>query len=116
MEYVDAGHGYAAFDSADGFEHSGPATNIPVGIFEDRTYTSITRTFGPGARIVLYSDGMIEQTNATGEPFGGPRLEALLRATTTPRADVAAIFDAVRTFSTGASWNDDATVVTVRYV
>lgn len=115
VEYVDAGHGYAAFDSAEGFELSGPASNIPVGILDDRIYTSTMRQFGAGARIVLYSDGMIEQTNATGEPFGGDRLQALLRVSTDPRADVASIFESVRAFSAGASWNDDATVVAVRY-
>ena len=40
-----------------------------------------TYSFAKGDRLLLYTDGIIETVNATGEPFGLERLKELLRAT-----------------------------------
>ncbi|MBL8022532.1 MAG: SpoIIE family protein phosphatase [Leptospirales bacterium] len=68
-----------------------------------------------GDRILLYTDGVIEQRNASGEEFGYNRLVyALLELSTTPIGELTSqIFDRVREFSGGLPITDDATLVAV---
>ncbi|MCJ2188119.1 PP2C family protein-serine/threonine phosphatase [Novosphingobium beihaiensis] len=53
---------------------------MPVGWFDDAAYTPVRFPFPPGARLVLYSDGITETMNASGDQFGDERLEQTLAA------------------------------------
>lgn len=112
---VDAGHGYWAIKPAGG----GAATPnvggaIPVGIDAETTYHDEAFTLAPGDRVILFSDGMVEQRGESGQRFGRQALlEAL--AGDTPEDDVRAAFDAVVEFSAGAALTDDATAASVEY-
>lgn len=69
---------------------------------------------GPGDVLVLYTDGITETTNETGEMFGEGRLaEAVRRLGAGAAAEIArGLFDEVRRF--GDSGQDDVTVVVIR--
>jgi sigma-B regulation protein RsbU (phosphoserine phosphatase) len=47
---------------------------VMLGHFPDWTYTAIEQPFSPGDRLVLYTDGVIEATDAGGAFFDGERL------------------------------------------
>jgi phosphoserine phosphatase RsbU/P len=47
---------------------------FPVGMFPEVEYDALTARFHPGDRLFLYSDGITECTNSSGEPFTENRL------------------------------------------
>jgi sigma-B regulation protein RsbU (phosphoserine phosphatase) len=52
---------------------------VPVGILPDPGYRASCIALQPGARLVLYSDGITDCRNPAGEPFAANRLRALLQ-------------------------------------
>ncbi len=61
---------------------------------------------------MIYSDGLIEQTNKEGEPFEKDRAKDILAATDTVADDVGKLFTAVHDFA-GPYLDDDTTVASI---
>lgn len=55
-------------------------SSLPLGFDADERYTEERIALGPGECLVLYTDGLIERTDASGEMLGFERLEAVLAA------------------------------------
>lgn len=111
--YVDAGHGHWFLRRAGRPpEHAGQPDGTIVGILAEETYESRTIPFHPGDRIILYSDGMIEQ-RAGGEAFGEERLAEALTTATDPESDVARSFAALESFLGGPALGDDTTLASI---
>lgn len=51
---------------------------VPIGMMPGMTYDNVTIQLQPGDRLFLYSDGVTECENSSGEMFGEARLESLL--------------------------------------
>ncbi len=49
-------------------------TGMPIGLMPEIEFDCIETDFGPGDRLILYSDGVTECVDATGEAFGAERL------------------------------------------
>lgn len=83
--------------------------------FDFAAYESKTHSLQPKDRLLLYTDGILEAANASGEFFGPDRLSTLLRATATATAHEAAdrIIHAVRGWA--SSQDDDLTVLVCDY-
>ena len=77
-------------------------------------------TMQPGDVALLYSDGLVEATTASGETYGDDRLAASLAAAGTMNLDAVsirlAIFTALADFVGDADPHDDVTVVVVKKV
>ena len=71
---VNAGHP-APF--LNGYEVSSQGA-LPIGISADGAYTETTFDLLPGDCLILYSDGLLEARNASGDLYGFKRLESLL--------------------------------------
>jgi len=114
LSAVDAGHGHWLIRRADGTPRQiiGPKS-IPVGIDADALYEPCTVTLSPGERVILYSDGAVEERNGHGEFFGLQRLVAALAATTSTNDDVAAVFEAIRHFTGVTTLDDDVTIASI---
>lgn len=82
------------------------AVNPLLGRFKSASYTAAATELQPGDRIIAFTDGITEATNARGEAFGEERLYALLRE----RAD---IIEAVLAWRGGRGDADDLTLVTI---
>ncbi len=54
--------------------------SFPLGLFPGRSFPSRPERFREGERLVFYSDGLVEATDAADESFGFERFEAILRA------------------------------------
>jgi sigma-B regulation protein RsbU (phosphoserine phosphatase) len=69
----------------------------------------------PAIALVLYTDGVLEAANATGEEFGSHRLSALLKdgARLNPQAAADHIISSLQTWS--RFQNDDLTVLICDY-
>ncbi len=87
----------------------------PLGALGD-VYGHQTVNLEDGDIVVWLSDGIVEATNATGEPFGFERLEKVLRSGPTSAAEVRdRIIAAEEDFTGGRPAEDDQTLVAMRY-
>ena len=84
-----------------------------LGVFEEAPFASDTCRLAPGDRLVLYTDGVVECTSASGEEFGLGRLQEVLVASMglTPSAVVQEVLRATRDFSGQSPCRDDFTLV-----
>ena len=87
---------------------------IVLGPNPDALYERGHARLEPGAALLLYTDGITEAENASGEAFGVPRLSEIVRRHGQgARALVEATFAEVRAFSGTGPPRDDQTVVAV---
>ncbi len=91
------------------------STGPAIGILSRPSWSSTTRTVKSGDTLVLYTDGVIEASDATGRELGADHLNAIVceMRDETPRRITRAIADSV-TDHAGAKRQDDLTVLTIR--
>jgi serine phosphatase RsbU (regulator of sigma subunit) len=77
LRITNAGHP-PAYLIADGRAEELMAGSLPLGSLLGQP-ARIERPFAPGARLLLYSDGLVEATDASGEPYGYERLSATVQ-------------------------------------
>jgi len=72
-------------------------------------------TFTPGQRLILYTDGITDALNPSGERFGEKRLREVINRNAGASADqcAEAVFRAVDEFTQGAEQQDDETIVVI---
>ncbi|MGY1742494.1 MULTISPECIES: SpoIIE family protein phosphatase [unclassified Blastococcus] len=80
-----AGHPRPLLRGAGGWTEVG-VVGRPLGVGDEARYTSVPVTLGPGASLVLYTDGVTEARDADGAQFGEDGLVGLL---TRPGPDAA---------------------------
>ncbi|MGA2712100.1 MAG: SpoIIE family protein phosphatase [Bryobacteraceae bacterium] len=117
LTYANAGHCAPLLVRTTGQIEKLEATSLPVGLVAGTSFLLEQRDLMPGDRIVLYTDGVTEAQNDSGEFFGRKRLrEAVKKATGATCAELhAAIQKAVLDFTAGAEQADDLTLVVVEY-
>jgi anti-sigma regulatory factor (Ser/Thr protein kinase) len=88
--------------------------HLPLGVLADDELDTLaeTRAFGIDAQLFLYSDGLIEAENASGEMFGFAGLVAAVTAATAD-ARFAAAVAAVRAHMDTTASRDDISIVAV---
>ncbi len=121
LEYVDAGHGHwiqrfgePAVDGSVRTYSTERAGGIPLGI-DHFDYTSETVQLSPGDRIILYSDGINEQSSPEGEEFGSERVDQLVKQSPDETQDVAQVIAAVEAHAGQTQFGDDTTIASVRF-
>jgi len=96
----------------------GTGPRFPLGMVEAPDYQLTEMKLRAGDRLLLFTDGVTEAMNPSGEMFGAERLTDLAttleRRALSSREMVAAVRDAVLDFSAPASQHDDITIVSVR--
>ena len=93
-----------------------PIAGFPLGIFEEATYDERSYLLDPGDVIVLYSDGIGDAQNSTGEFFGHKRVVSILteHAALTPDGIADHMLEEVDRFSGGQHPADDRTLVVLK--
>jgi sigma-B regulation protein RsbU (phosphoserine phosphatase) len=88
-----------------------------LGLLRRARYEQSRVDICPGDLLVLYSDGIVEATNAVGEEFGEERLRDAVRtaAARTPEEIRTAVLQAVRNFAGTSEFADDLTLMAVRF-
>jgi serine phosphatase RsbU (regulator of sigma subunit)/pSer/pThr/pTyr-binding forkhead associated (FHA) protein len=112
VTYIDAGHGHWLVRDADTDLRPG-ATGIPLGIDGETRYAPERIVFAPDARLILYSDGIIEQRAPGGEQFGAARLGSALSGSSSAADDVRIACEALRQFAGTTTWDDDASIASI---
>jgi sigma-B regulation protein RsbU (phosphoserine phosphatase) len=112
IDVVDAGHGLG-FVLHDGVVRrlecdGGP----PLGVAE-MPYGHTRVPLPPGARVMLFSDGVNEQRNAAGDELGVDRAAEAVATTRDVESDVETLLAALRAHAAGLPMADDVSLVSV---
>lgn len=120
LTYVDAGHGHwVVIPEGESPRRVEGGGGIPVAIDPDVRYEARTIRFGEGDRLVLFSDGVIEQSGEgstrAGDQFGMENVMRVLAGSDSPRADADGLMNAVKRHAGGEALDDDTTVASVQW-
>jgi serine phosphatase RsbU (regulator of sigma subunit) len=115
LEYANAGHNPPVL-------HSGgeildlDADGAAIGILEDVEFEAKQAEVGPGDRLLLYTDGVPEALDDSGDQFGEERLRALVKEQqgAPPEAFLEHAYRTVRAHAGGAPQQDDITLVALQ--
>jgi sigma-B regulation protein RsbU (phosphoserine phosphatase) len=116
LTYVNCGHNPPLLLRASGetrsLDRGGPA----LGLFAAGGFDAGTVDLGPGDRLVLYTDGVVEPTDDQGREFGADRLcSAVREAAGRPAASaLRGVIEATRAFAGRDDYDDDFTLVIVQ--
>ncbi|MFN7020746.1 MAG: SpoIIE family protein phosphatase [Phycisphaerales bacterium] len=117
VSFIDAGHGHWHIHRPRGAKcgsvHRG---GIPLGIDPDARFEVDSTTIAEGDRLVLYSDGIVEQRNLSGETFGLERVLALRTDREPPDGFVNRVFAELQDFAARRTFDDDATIASIELV
>ena len=113
---TNAGHPAPYRISKSGVERL-PLPAFPIGLLPQPVYPSKDIRISAGDRIALFTDGIVEAANTSGEPFGYERLEALLETESahSPEQIVQAVLGAVSAHVGTAPLEDDRTLVLLAF-
>lgn len=114
VTYANAGHNPPMMVRANGRIDHLETTGLVLGVSPDWTYTSGRVPFGPGDRLVCFTDGMTEARRADDTEFGEEQLAALAASTAGGSAEgLADALTAAVIAWTGGAVQDDATLIIV---
>lgn len=114
IEIVNAGHNPPALVLPDQSIQMIEASGAPLGLLPGMDYAAETFAFPPGARMLLYTDGLTEVFCGE-EEFGCDRLTALFRDAHTADSEriLDLLWEALASFSCNAPQTDDMTALAV---
>lgn len=114
LTYASAGHLSQFLLNKDGQEslkHTGPL----LGFDHYKEYKQVTVDFTDSSRLLLFSDGLIEQRNQLGREFGFDNLLKSIEGKESdyPRAITESIIKSIDNYSRGVDFEDDVTLLCV---
>lgn len=116
LHYANAGHAPVIYRPPGGPAQLLEADGVPIGVLPINLCENYTLDFGPGALLVVTTDGFSEARNLGGELFGYERLLRLVDEFADQPAQVIAygLYDAIDNFAVGQPQEDDQTLVVVK--
>jgi sigma-B regulation protein RsbU (phosphoserine phosphatase) len=92
------------------------STGMPLGIFAETEYDSRKLTLAKGDCLVLYSDGLTECFNPSGQQYGVQRLSSLLekQSVLPPQQLLTSTLEDLNKFRAAAPRSDDLTIMIIR--
>jgi len=124
LSYVNAGHcapllARKSKSSGNKIEISRLHVGGPVlGVLPDARYEQATLEVSSGNLLVMFSDGLVEATNSTGEEYGEGHLRELLAVVIEKSADEIrrAILASLASFAGGEGLRDDLTILVAKFL
>jgi len=116
IRWVNAGHNPQFLLREDGAITALESTGRPLGLLPGSEFEEGQTELRGGDSLFLYTDGLVEATNAAGEEFGTERLAAILVNERAGRVDkvIADLVEAVTLHREGQEAGDDATMLALR--
>jgi sigma-B regulation protein RsbU (phosphoserine phosphatase) len=109
ITFANAGHLYPLLVDGNGAEFLETASGLPLGIMESE-FAEREIELDPGSRLFLYTDGVTEAQDVSGQEFGTKRLRDYAANGSGSSTE---FLDRVNTFADGTAVNDDMTAVTI---
>jgi sigma-B regulation protein RsbU (phosphoserine phosphatase) len=116
--YTNAGHNPPILLHTDGSAEKLMGGGIIVGYLPNQIYTQITKPFQKGDTLFCYTDGLTEAINLDGIEFGEERLMQILKQNGHLNSYQLKnlILEEVHNFTQMKEFNDDLTIVIVKYI
>jgi len=116
LTYCNAGQNPPLLFSASGVRKLETGGMI-VGLFPHASYEQEDVQLAAGDSLAIFSDGVSEALNASGDEYGESRIQEAVAPNWLEPSDVVlqALLGSVRGFAQGAAQNDDVTALIVRY-
>ncbi len=116
LTYANAGHNPPLVVKKEGETTDLQVSGIPLGILSNTEYQAFEQMISPGDLVVLYSDGITECMNKSGDQFEEKRLREVLKENRAkPAAEILeAIVLAVDAFREDELISDDMTLVVLK--
>jgi serine phosphatase RsbU (regulator of sigma subunit) len=116
LRFVNAGHNTQFVRRRDGEIERLVSSGRPPGLYPGGGYEQQALVLGEGDAVFLFTDGVVEAEDESGEPFGMERLEAVLGVHEGDdlAALIASVHEAVRDHRGPAEAADDATMLALR--
>lgn len=94
------------------------AHELPMGIMRDVDYREIEIGLHPNDTLLIYTDGVTEARNETGEEFGLERLMTVVKSSREVSADeiITKVQNELKRFCGEAPQHDDSTMLVVKYL
>lgn len=117
IRVVNAGHNPGALVQPDGTLTMIEASGTPLGLLPGMNYSLEQLPFPPGAKLLLYTDGLTEVFCGE-EEFGCERLSEAFREQASPDAEeiLDALWMSLQQFSDGGPQSDDMTAMVLSHV
>lgn len=116
--YANAGHQFPYFFSREAGEMAPlEVGGLPLGKSAATTYSTLSMQMELGDRLFMYTDGIIEEENGSGEQFGYDRLEEFLSVHFTAEPDWLSehLLESLREFVPSGKFDDDVTVFCIEH-
>jgi sigma-B regulation protein RsbU (phosphoserine phosphatase) len=116
LRYVNAGHNTQFLHRVDGTVDHLASSGRPPGLYPGGGYVQETVPLASGDALFLFTDGIVEAEDESGEPFGMERLEAVLSVHRGDELDglLGRAHEAVSTHRGPHEPDDDATMLALR--
>lgn len=116
LTYINAGHNTPILRRASGKLERLEAGGLPFGIKPGLRYELGSTVLGTGDLLLIFTDGVVEAVNDTGEEFGDQRLVALFEAMSQGRAadELNNVMDSVDGFVRFTRQHDDITCLVLQ--
>jgi len=117
LSFSNAGHNFPIVYRAGGERQELQTGGTVLGILESTTFDEETVRLHPGDRVLLYTDGITEAVDPSGELFGEDRLHQAMAGIpreVSARDTIAALLERVRAFTGDIEPADDMTVLVLR--
>jgi sigma-B regulation protein RsbU (phosphoserine phosphatase) len=116
LAFVNCGHPEPLILRRDGRLERIAAGSAPLGMTHPLGASVVSTSLGAGDLVCLYTDGLVEASNACGEMFATERLEQRLQVAAGDSLDEMSsdILTAVQGFHGGPALDDDFTLVLLR--
>ena len=87
----------------------------PLGVLSGETYSTVRWHLTPGERLFLFTDGLVEARNSSGEAFGRARLRRSLAELSYRPLEkmVDEVLNRARDHADGADFEDDFSIVAI---
>ncbi len=118
VTYANAGHEYPAVKRRDGKYELVESDNFPpVGTDDDMIYEDLTIDMSGGGNLFIYTDGVTDLKNASGEHFGTERTIALLNKSVgcSPEDHIKCVKSGLGAFAGDTEQFDDTTMMCVYF-
>lgn len=116
LVYVNAGHNAPILRRGAGVVEKLEVGGIPMGILENASYEVATIRLGGGDNLVIFTDGVVEAINATGDEYGEAELIQLVnrRAGAAPSELLRDLLQELDTFVGNTPQHDDMTCLLLK--